>query len=283
MRYRITDPFWAFLGRTLLKPIVAGVLAVAALFEGYFLMQPTGASIEMMRRRAAERTCKEVAADLPKRAGVPSLAVLNLAGDPSGVVTQMLREEVAAGAEYRVLEEPFFRKLLRELGKDNVPVSRLSDAVALARGIGVDLVLFGEVSPAPEGIPQLKLEMRMAERQSGQAVFVRSYGNPPAGKSSWRSRLEYSSKGRRIFIWVVFTLLLPIATIPLLRRVVALDSNLLNLALLLTYTALDVVAAHLLTGAAGITVWSSIILLAALVAGLCYNYGIASLIDDLQR
>ena len=101
-----------------------------------------------------------------------------------------------------------------------------------ARQLGVDAVLFGEIPEftAQKDSAALRLELRMAERDSGQAVFVRSYSSSRA--DTLRARIADSSKGRRIFIWVLFTILLPLVTVPLIRRLIAVDSNLMNLGLL---------------------------------------------------
>jgi hypothetical protein len=63
----------------------------------------------------------------------------------------------------------------------------------------------------------------------------------------------------------------------------AVDSNLLNLGLLLGYTLLDMLAALLLTGFWIPTVWTMGILLLALAASGYYNYRIASFIERMRH
>lgn len=283
MRYRMTDPFWAYFGRLLVRPLVIACIGVVTLFESYHLLTPAEDSLVLMRRKLAEHVCAQVVADLPKRGGAPTLAVLNIAGDANGLVTGLLREKIQAAGEYHLLDDSFLGKLLREFGKEGAPVSRLADAVATAREIGVDLVVFGEIAEfrVDENVSRLKLEMRMADRQSGQAVFARSYSQGTQDPSSWRARLADSPAGRRIFIWVAFTLLLPVISIPLIRRLTAMDSNLLNLALLLCYTLVDMFIAFLLIGFGISSVWTALILFVALAASSLYNYCIASFIEQM--
>ncbi len=283
MRYRMTDPFWAFFGRILVKPVVIIGLTALLIVESYYLLFPGEAKIPAARRQLADRVCTRVVADLPRREGSPSVAVLDLAGDPNGLVTALLREKIQAADSYRVLERQLFDKMLGEFGRQGAPVSRLTDAVSTARQIGVDLVVFGEVSDffVDTGRSSLRLEARMAERQSGQAVFARSYYEGSSG--GWFSRLPDRSLLRRVLIWILLTILLPVVSIPLIRRLIAMDSNITNLLMLLGYTALDMLFAFLLAGFGFPGVWGIVLLVLALAASAFYNYSIASLIEEIEH
>jgi hypothetical protein len=284
MAHRMMEPLWALVGRAMIKPIIFIALGLTMLFESYRVFGPTEDSLGFMRRNLAEQICSEAAEDLPQRQGISTLAILDLAGDSGDLyISNTLRQRVQATGKYRMIEETFFRKLLREFGKDNAPIARLADAVTAARQLGVDAVLFGEIPEftAQKDSAALKLELRMAERDSGQAVFVRSYSSSRA--DTLRARIADSSKGRRIFIWVLFTILLPLVTVPLIRRLTAIDSNLMNLGLLIGYTLLDMLVAVLLTGLWIPTMWTAGILLLALATSGYYNYRIASFIEQMKH
>jgi hypothetical protein len=286
---RIANLVMNLAGRVLFKPILYTAVGVSMLFEGYQLFGPAEDSLGFMRRNLAQRVCAKAADELPRRNGIPSIAVLDLAGDVQGLVTNLLRDRIAATGEFHLMEEPFLRKLLREFGKDGAPITRLADAVATARETGVDMIVFGEIPEfaVRQDSAALKLELRMAERASGQAIFARSYfesvGGGGLASSYWRARIADSSKGRRIFIWVAFTLLLPLVSFPLIRRLLSEDSNLLNLVLLLAYTIVDMLFALLLTGFWIPTVWTAGILVLALAASGYYNYRIAAMVDRLSH
>jgi hypothetical protein len=289
MQLRLTDPLFGFLGRSLMRPILLlGVLG-SAVFGGFHFLGAPEDNPGSMQRSLADKICTQAVQDLPKMANVPSVAVLSLAGDDSNYLTGLLRQKIVASGQYRVLDETFFGKLMQEFGKREAAVTRLSEAVGLARQLGVDLVVFGEVPrPQPEsGAGVLRLELRMAERSSGQAVFARSYSEEVGGSlilnSYWRSRIADSSKGWRIFFWILFTLLLPIAAIPLIRRLVSAESNAANLLLLLGLTVIDMFAALLLTGFWIPTVWTALILVAALGGSIFYNYCIASFVERMSH
>ena len=288
-QFRIMDPFWSFLGRLAVKPIIFAGLGLSMLWQTYSMFTPAEDGLGFMQRNLAERICAQVLNDLPRKEGVPSLAVLDLAGDAQGHVGSLLRGKISASGEYRVLEESFLRKLLREFGKSSVPATRLEDAVAASRQIGVDLILFGEIPEyeVKERTGSLKLELRMAERATGQAIFARSYAEDIGGSlilsSYWRARIADSSKGRRIFIWAAFTILLPLVTIPMIRRLISEESNLMNLAMLLAYTTVDMILALLLTGFWIPTIWTAAILILALAGSGYYNFRVASLVESMSH
>ncbi len=285
---RFSDPFYLIVGRLLFKPITMIALFLGFAFEGYRVLGPDGNDVGYMRHRLADSVCTEAAKDLPQRQGLQSLAVLDLAGDSTGVVSAALRSRIEALGTYRLLDESFFRKLMKQLGK-NAPVVRLEDAVDAARKIGVDAVVFGELpqfSATADGA-ELRLELRMAERDSGKAIFARAYGRTIGGSritgAYWRARLADSSRGRRIFIWALFTLLLPLITVPLIRRLTSTDSNLTNMGMLLGYTLIDTLFAFFLTGFWIPTLWTAAILLIALGASGYYNYSIMSFVEEMRH
>ena len=123
MHHRMMEPLWALVGRAMIKPIIFVALGLTMLFESYRVFGPIEDSLGFMRRNLAEQVCSEAAEDLPQRQGISTLAILDLAGDSSdGYISNMLRQRVQATGKYRMIEESFFRKLLREFGKDNAPV-----------------------------------------------------------------------------------------------------------------------------------------------------------------
>jgi hypothetical protein len=279
----------AILSKVLLNKITIGVLGLAGTFEGYNLFKPPEDSLGFMRRKVAEQVCSKAVGDLPAKPGVRNVAVAAIQGDETGFVTAQLRDRIGASGKYEVIEQSFFQKLLREFGREEAPVLTLADAVALGRKLGVDAVIFGTIPEyaLKEQGATVRLELRMAERESGNAIFAKSYmenlGGGLASPSHWRARMADSSKGRRIFVWVCFALLLPLITAPLIRRIAAEESNAFNLAMLVAYTLVDILIAFALTGFWIPTLWTAGILLLALAASAYYNYRIATVIEELAH
>lgn len=273
----------------LFRRLVALFLLVLVVVEGYLLVRPGGDELGFLRRALADRACAEIVEDLPRQNGVYSLAVLPLAGDPDGFVTAKLRDTVRSSGKYELMDDSFFHKIWRELGRRDVPVADFDGAMTAARKAGVDFALFGEIVEfeTTENRAALKLNLRLADRSARQAVFARTYERAEGGgalsSAYWRAHVADSSKGQRLLIWVLVVLLLPILTAPLIRRVTEEESNAWNLALLVIYTAIDTGLAFALTGfwVPGLT--TALVLIGALLVSAYYNYRIASLIEELEK
>jgi hypothetical protein len=277
------------LSRLLLSRVFLAAAGAATLVSAYQLFGPRGEELGFMRRTLTDRVVGSAAADLPRRENVKTVAVLDLPGDANGFITTELRRRVADSGKYELIEDSFFRKLLREFGYNQAPVSGLREAVAAARNLGVDAVVFGEVPEFKSSgdAASLALEIRMAERESGQAVFAKSYRETATGRptalSYWRARMADSPKGTRILVWVLFATLLPLLLAPVVRWLAGQDSNTINLAMLVGLTLVDLLAAWFLTGFWIPTLWSAAMLVAATAGGGYYNYRVATAIDEMAR
>lgn len=273
----------------LFRRIVVLFIGAVAVFEGYLLLRSNGDEVGFLRRTLADEACVEIAEDLPRQDSVRSLAVLPLAGDPDEFLTAKLRSSIRASGKYELVDDSFFRKILQEGGARSAPVASFDAAVAAARRAGVDFALFGEVVrfETTEGGGALKVNLRLADRAARQAVFSRTFERTTGGgvmsSNYWRAHIADSSKWRRVLIWVLLVLLLPIVTAPLIRRITEQESNAWNLVVLIVYTAVDEGVAFALTGLWVPGALTTVVLLAALFSSAYYNYLAASLIEDLRK
>lgn len=277
-----------FLLGILSRPFAVALLLGVTLVQAWWLIGPDDEPLGFARRNVAARTAAVVALEIPGRDGITTLAVLPLRNDPNEVVTRRLKEAIADRGRYEIIEESLFRRLIAQLRKTPIPPLTAADAVSAARQIGADAVLFGEVTrfSGQQGEAMLAIDVRMAERQSGHAVWVKHYeeqlSGAPTTADYWRARLADSNKPQRVVIWVCLVLLLPLVTAPLIRRVTAEESNALNLVMLVSYTAVGVVAAWALTGFWVPSWWTALALLLAMGSAAVYNYKVTSVIDELR-
>ena len=273
----------------LARPVVASAVGLAVLVQAYALLGPEDEQFGFAGRTLAGRTAATVVADLPDRQGVATLAVLPLRNDPDGVLARRIREEVTNRGRYVLVEESFVQRVLREVRGQPLAPSTLEDAVRAARRIGADAVLFGDVGrfSTEQGDARIGLDLRMVERDSGQAVFGRRYEDriepSPVRLAYWRARLADSSKIQRVALWILLALLLPLAAARLIRRVLEEESNTRNALLVLALTAVNGLLAWGLTGFWLPTGWSVLVVLLAVVTGAMYNYKVATVIDELRR
>lgn len=270
-------------------PLAVTLLIALLLVQGWWLVGPGDEPLGFARRNIAARTAAVVALELPGRDGITTIAVLPLRNDPNEIVTRRLTDAIGERGRYEIVYESLFRRILARLRWAPPPPSSVADAVSAARQIGADGVVFGEVIrfTGAQGEAMLGVDIRMAERDSGDAVFGKHYeeviAGAPAAADYWRARLADSGKPQRVVLWVMFVLLLPVVTAPLIRRVTVEDSNALNLGLLVVYTALGVAAAWGLTGFWVPSWWTALALLLALGACAAYNFKIATILDELRR
>lgn len=279
--------FGFFLG-LLTRRVSITILGAGLLLQGYWLFGPEDEGLGFAVRSLADRTAAQAAADLPDRKGAVTLAVLPLLNDQSQVVSRRLRSAIAVQGRYQIIEESLLGRLLDEIGRSAQRIATLDEAVAAARRIGADIVIFGQVTRlVRDGTnASVAVDLRMAERDTGQAVFVKHYEDRIEGRASslsyWRARLADSPKPRRALIWICWTLLLPLVTAGLIRRVTAEESNVLNAALLLGYSVIDGLVACGLTGFWLVSWWTvTAVGLATVLAGI-YNLRIATAIDELR-
>jgi len=279
---------FGFLLGILARPVGKMLLGAVVVLQGYLLFRPQD-PLGFAGHSVVTQTAAAVAADLPDRKGLTTLAVLPFVNDFNAVVAGQVKDAILERGRYEVLDESFFRRLLNEARGGAAPIADLKEAVAAARRIGVDAVVFGEVSRLTRepGQADLALNLRMAERESGQAVFARQYEDRAGGNSTsvayWRARLADSSTPQRILAWTCIVLLAPLVGAGLIRRVTAEESNLRNGVLLVAMTGIDVLLAWGLTGF-WIASWGTAAAIAlAAAASLAYNYKVASIIDDLAQ
>lgn len=277
-----------FLLGVLARPLAVALLVGVTVIQAWWLIGPDDEPLGFARRNVAARTAAVVALEIPGRDGITTLAILPLRNDPNEVVTRRLKESIAARGRYEIIEESLFRRLLAQLRKTPVPPFTVAEAVSVARQIGADAVLFGEVTrfSGQQGEAMLAIDVRLAERESGQAVWVKHYEEQLSGAPTtvdyWRARLADANKPQRVVIWVCLVLLLPLVTAPLVRRVTAEESNALNLGMLVAYTAVGAAAAWALTGFWVPSWWTAFALLLAMGSAAVYNYKVASVIDELR-
>lgn len=257
--------------------------------QAYWLLKPEDQGLGFARRTLASSTAERIAADLPERPGKTTIAITPLANDPSGVIVRNIRAAIANRGRYEVIEDSFLQRTLSEFRGSATAITKLEDAVVSARRIGADLVLFGEVTRFARDANDVfvGVDLRLAERDSGQAILVRHYENrvtgTPASLSYWQARLADSSKPRRVVIWCCFVLLLPVLTSGVIRRITAEESNAANALLLGGYAAVSGLLAYGLTGFWIASWWTLMVVVAGAGLAGTYTYKVATFLDQMRH
>jgi len=264
-------------------------VVLSLLWLGYKTFGPTHYSLDTILRDLADRAVERASVDIPKIDGVETATVLNLKGDHNGYVTEALRRELNRTGKYKVLGKSLYDKLADEFNWQKTEVSTLEQALERGRKIGTDAVIFGEVSSLMQDQKAAKVEMivRAAAVRSGEALFIKDYGDRVIKRSTSmryiKAKMSDAPFGWKLFIWLLFTIFLPIATFFIPKRVLREESNFFNFALLLGYTLLNFLFAFILSGFRVSGFWNSLFLIIALGLSGTYNFFALSLIDKYSR
>lgn len=259
---------------------VAIILTMCGAYVVFVQESEQRAGPGFLQRQLAERAFRKAINDIPAELAGKRVALPMLAGDESGYLERVLRDGIRSSGRVRLA----YAETHRKITYGTHAVGSLARALWFAKTLNADLVLYGEAtefSSSDRG-SRLKFDIHLAEVKRGKVVYSRAYNETLEGSiAPWRARAADSASGLRMWVWLGFAALIPMATAPLIRYFTAKNSVFINLSFLAVYTALDIGFAVLLTGLWIVSAWTWILLLAALSLSVTYNYWIATLIENL--
>jgi hypothetical protein len=240
------------------------IVSVVALISGgwtwyQFFQQSPPVSYPRSLGEAAKAACEQVPPVLPRpqRAMAPAL-VLPLVDDRELLVSKTLCECLAQQGWYRPTEKAlldrFLDGLFERIGQRREPVSDPAVAVNLAKAASAEVVLFGRVE-------QLELlDGRAAVTVQVQALAVD--GTLLLEKTGFSNKrpTAVAASGPRVPWWplaglLILSLALPPALVPLMRRVLRAESNVVTLLAILLITAVPATVAWPLVFSKGGGTW----------------------------
>ncbi len=264
-------------------------LAMWLFWLGWTHLGPRKPDVGPLRQQVAEQVIPQAVEDIRLgRQEVRSAALLHLANDPSDFVTDRLRAAIEAAGVLDLRDRTFTAKVRNVLRLRHPAYGDLESALARAKSLGVDAVLFGRVErfeSSPKGA-QFDLDLTLATVANGQVVFTKRYSKDMAtgllSHPAVQEQMRAVRPSQRFLAWVVIVLLLPVFTIAFIRAMVRKESNRVNAFTLTVYTVVDTLLAYLLLGAA-LTGWLSVLLfIIAVGAALAYNYKVMNFALKLE-
>jgi len=209
-------------------------------------------------QEAVDAACRDVPRALPRpqRALRPTL-VLPLEGDRELLVTQGVRRALERDGGYRPVDKGKVRELMDELfdmaGVPRQDVTDAATALSIAKTAGAEVVMFGRVQRLEQGDGQaaVSFSLRAFELGSEQPLLADDF---PA------ARPAESSPGQTLhWAWMLGVLavavLWPLLTIPVMARVLKMESNAATLLTILAVTAVPAVVAWPLFFGTTVVVW----------------------------
>ena len=246
-------------------------VAVVAAWEGYVLLKPQPHPLDEHRRDVAVEACWEAVEKLPKLPTAGSVAVLRLAGDTTGYVTDQLRGLIERKGKYTQPRPTLIDRVMRELKIDENEVGLADKARAAGQETKSPFVLFGRVSEftSDRSEGRIRMELSVLDVGSGRLVGETVRIAVPDDTAGGGLAIAWA-----VLIWLAFTMLLPFAGWGVIRWVLRKETNLATgtaligcamLSWLLGFGLIGFAISSWLTGAG---------LLLAFVLTLAYDYAI---------
>lgn len=288
--------------------LVLAVVLVVALVSGDGEPEPRMSALQQkMTARLVERAVSDMRGQLPP--AFDGAVLLHFRGHRHALeVERAVRAEIELTRALRLRSFDEFKDQVKEQEKGALAqwADRFKGMVSDVAGeeayerlfgkempheelkeVGIDGLVGGTVALAEgaraEEKETLRLTLWVRESLEGGKIFEQSYVEEV--EKTWldlayyRHVMDELGAGWKLLLWLGFSLLFPVLTFFVPARLLALESNKVNLAMLLVYTLLDTALALALMGfsLSGFSV--VLLLLSAGLAGF-YNYGILTEIQD---
>lgn len=246
--------------------------------QAWEALGPNPPAVSPLRVDIAETVLPDIVKDLREaRRDNGTVALLPLAGDTSGYITERLRAIIGPSGILDLREKTAMEKARGLLGLRETGVGDPANARNAGEALGVQGVLFGNVRAFESfgGDAALDLDVRLLDIASGALLLDRRYTKETTAgflnTAKIQEEMAQINAPKRFFVWLLAVLLLPVFTIGFIRAMVRKDTNQHNAMTLAIYSIADALLAWLLLGAA-ISTWVSVALfIVAVAAAVWYN------------
>ncbi len=259
------------------------VLVVIA--QGWMLVRSRPLPLDPARRALVEDAARQLAERLPAApSGRPSLVVARFESDPTGVVTEAVRRAIDRAGRYAVRPASLWENVKRELGIENDELALEAAVTAAGSRLDSEYLVAGRVRSlaARTDRDEAVLEAILVEtREPSQPVSLTAEVVHDRGRSQAAARVTSYAWPIRLVAWLALVLLLPLALAPWLHRALARQSNAVNLGLLLGLAFVGTAAAYAMMGFQLERGWAALLLVAAAVTALAYNWVVLDKMEEI--
>jgi hypothetical protein len=276
--------------KTILAVIGLLVILVLGFYLGKGIFTGSGEELGFFRSRLAGSVAGQLLNDLEGKPEISSLCILIPSGEKHGLFKEFLVGAVEAKGIVVAPEENVKTKL-KEMFQDKLPLIETDEqAASLASLVGASATLKGDLKQFSRGKNGLgaavDFSVRLVDAKKGALTFAKRYKDDIGSRFSLtfiQGSIHESSPWMRIFLWILFVALLPLASLALVKRVLRKQSNVHNGLLLAGYTGVGLFAALALTGfyISGFWVWALLFL--ALACACLYNFVLLTKVEELSH
>ncbi|MBN1417872.1 MAG: hypothetical protein JXP34_03800 [Planctomycetes bacterium] len=289
--------------RAVVKTVLCAAVLGLAGFGAYRLLGGGGGGegLGIFRDTLLARAIPAAARAIGEAAPV-KLYVLPFRGDGGGVVRARLEREIRREGRARVIERATLAEELRDrapgilaplvervLGGDpDRPLAR-DEAIAFARGAGLDAVVVGDVRAFEDGDRRARIDATFEAIGAETGDSLISGETLAEIRKSWtdpvylRARISSVPLAWRILGWILVALALPWILWAPARRVLERESNVRNAALFAAVTFADAAILWVILGLPGTAAGAIAVGILGLGLAGTYSYLALSEIDELRR
>ncbi len=269
--------------------LIAISAIITLVWQAYVRYGPQMPEVSALRKSIADSVIQEIADSLSHVQNIKKIYIFKFAGDASEYFTDNLRHQMELQGKFEVIPKSWIEKIKDDLNLPERPVSTLADALLLGIEIGADGVVFGRLldfSQSPEGAV-IHTSLRVADVHSGKTVYFNEFKKDLSATEvslkEYRRTIKDKSLFAKIFFWVIFTALLSIIAVPLIKLVVKEESNGANFVLVISLTGISLLFAGALTGFHIQGMVDPIFLLTAFFGGGIYFIWFSGMIAKLYK
>ncbi len=247
-------------------------------WQAYKTVVPKPYQLDNVRKILANQIIEDAVNKVPSFEHIEKIAILKFKGDYTNFVTHKFKEELFKTGKYNIVKDSILKRILKEFGKEEVPIYSYEEALKIGKKIGTEGVIFGEILEFLQDEKEAKMEMfiRLLDLNNEKAVFIDSFsGRLPKNVTSFnymKARIKDTALGMRIVFWILFVGFLPLATFFIIKKVLEKESNLSNLILMCCYVFVNFLFAFILTGFSIDTFWAFLFILISFGLSIFYNY-----------
>lgn len=256
--------------------IAMTVLCVFLVWQTVVFMRPRPRAFTVMEVKAAKAACEKVADLCAAKAALPArIGVAHLAGDPTDLVTGMLRDVLSSRAGIQVQQGSPIQKFFKDIGNALSEATSLDEVVNAGRRVELDVIVAGKVLAveSTNGAAQAALQIYVYDVRPSQWLVkdvVTAEYNPTLPERTW-DWCKGTRPITRFVTWLLIMLLMPWVTLFATRWALAKKNNTASFMIVSAYTIFAMALAVGLSGVPGGTAyWMK--MLAAFVVAAAYSF-----------
>ena len=252
-------------------------LLIFVIWQAYLFLRPSPREYSAEELKAVEMVCSRVVSEISPE--IPATAVFGVAGfanDPTAAFTDRMSRAISESYEWRVEDNSPIRKFLLDISDTLARAVSLDEVFRVGRGAGLDVLVGGEVIAVEregEG-GRAEAAVYVYRVSDGEWVFRQEVSE--TWQPGWAEEYPVRPRARypllRFLVWAAFVLLLPFATSFAVHRALEQRTNLASFALIAVYTALNLLAALVLSGFRILGTAGGLLFIVAFLLCAAYNY-----------